>query len=176
MNARIGLGNDLHRLQAGDGLWLGGVLIPCPFSSVAHSDGDVLLHAVTDAILGALGRDDIGQLFPDTADENKGRASADFVKEAVRLMRKDGYRIGNLDAVIQLQAPKFSPHKKEVRENLAHLLGCYGKDVNIKAKTGEKLPPIGTSEAVAADVVVLLIPDASIQNGSDADESVRILP
>jgi len=167
MASRIGLGTDLHRLEPGNGLWLGGVLLPCSLRSVAHSDGDVLLHAVTDAILGALGRDDIGQLFPDTAAENKNRPSTDFVNEAVHLMHADGYCIGNIDGVIQLQIPRFSPYKYDVRESLASLLRCDIEDVNIKAKTGEDLPPIGSSEAISAQVVVLLVPhEEDLEDGA----------
>lgn len=156
MQTRIGLGSDMHRLEPGQGLWLGGIPIPCSYQAVAHSDGDVVLHALTDAILGALGQADIGELFPDTAAENKNRPSRDFVQEAVARMKKAGFAIGNVDIVVQLQAPKFSPYKFYVRESLARLLGCVADRINIKAKTGEGLPPIGTNEAVQATVVILL--------------------
>lgn len=162
MQNRVGIGSDLHRLADGDGLWLGGVLVACEFSSVAHSDGDALLHALTDALLGAIGAGDIGELFPDTLVENKGRASANFVREAVRIATLRGYRPGNIDAIIHLQRPKLSPYKDAIRRKIAEFCGIAVDCVNVKAKTGEELGPVGESKAVAAEVVVLLLP---VENG-----------
>lgn len=154
---RIGQGSDLHRLQKGDGLWLGGVRIPCALASVAHSDGDALLHAVTDALLGALGEGDIGEWFPDSAPENRKRASAEFLQSVLRGMQERGYALQNLDTTIHLQLPKLSPHKAAIRESLARLCGVQSACVNVKAKTGEGLGAVGKGQAVAADAVVLLL-------------------
>jgi len=162
---RIGHGYDLHRLEplapegAGRPFIVGGVLIGgTSFSKgpVAHSDGDVLLHALTDALLGALGQDDIGQLFPDNAPENASRNSADFVREAVKRVAAAGYRISNLDCTIILERPKLAPHKKAIKAKLAALLGVPVAMVNLKGKTHEKVDAVGESRAVEAHIVVLL--------------------
>lgn len=153
---RVGFGTDLHRLSDGAEIILGGVKIPAPFTVVAHSDGDVLLHALTDAILGALAQGDIGEMFPDTAPENAKRDSADFVAAAVNLMQQKNYGIGNVDAIINLQQPKLSAYKNRLRENLAKLLHTGIDNINIKAKTGENLGDIGNSRAISAEVIVLL--------------------
>jgi len=158
MQPRIGFGTDLHRLEIGDGLRLGGIVIPCALRAVAHSDGDALYHAATDAILGALGQPDIGQIFPDTEAQNRSRDSADFLGEAIRRMRAASYQFGNLDAVVTLEQPRLAPHKERMRANLARLCACAPDAVNIKAKTAEGLGPIGESRAVRVDVVVLLVP------------------
>ena len=153
---RSGFGSDLHRLEQGEGLWLGGVLVPCPLRSVAHSDGDALLHAITDAVLGALGEGDIGELFPDTDPANRGRASADFLREALQRVRERGYVLYNLDTTVHLQRPKLLPHKQAIRQSLAELCGVEPEQVNVKAKTGEGMGPVGEGRAVAADALVLL--------------------
>lgn len=172
---RIGHGYDLHRLEPhpplgkGRRMIVGGVLLPDPpkgawregvtgpVGPVGHSDGDVLYHAVTDALLGAIAQQDIGQLFPDTAAENEGRDSADFVLEAMRRVLAAGYRVGNLDCTVVLERPKIGPHKKAIRENLAKLLEVPIDRVNLKGKTHEKVDAVGEGRAIEAHVVVLLL-------------------
>uniref|UniRef100_A0A7N0ZXR9 2-C-methyl-D-erythritol 2,4-cyclodiphosphate synthase n=1 Tax=Kalanchoe fedtschenkoi TaxID=63787 RepID=A0A7N0ZXR9_KALFE len=154
---RVGHGFDLHRLEPGYPLIIGGIDIPHDRGCEAHSDGDVLLHCVVDAILGALGLPDIGQIFPDNDPKWKGAASSVFVKEAVRLMHEAGYEIGNLDATLILQRPKLSPHKENIRANLSHLLGADPSVVNLKAKTHEKVDSLGQNRSIAAHTVVLLM-------------------
>ncbi len=122
----------------------------------AHSDGDVVYHAVTDAVLGALGQEDIGQLFPDDHPRWKGADSRVFVEEAAKRMREAGYVIVNLDVAVVLQRPKLSPHKAAMRRNLAGLLGAAVEDVNLKAKTHERVDAIGEGRAIGCHVVVLL--------------------
>ncbi|XP_074576851.1 2-C-methyl-D-erythritol 2,4-cyclodiphosphate synthase, chloroplastic-like [Curcuma longa] len=154
---RVGHGFDLHRLEPNLPLIIGGIDIPHDRGCEAHSDGDVLLHCVTDAILGALGLPDIGQIFPDSDPKWRGAASWVFVKEAVKLMHEAGYELGNLDATLILQRPKLSPHKEAIRENLCNLLGAHPSVVNLKAKTHEKVDSLGENRSIAAHTVVLLI-------------------
>jgi 2-C-methyl-D-erythritol 2,4-cyclodiphosphate synthase len=154
---RVGHGFDLHRLEPGYPLIIGGINIPHDRGCEAHSDGDVLLHCVVDAILGALGLPDIGQIFPDTDPKWKGAASSVFIKEAVRLMHEAGYEIGNLDATLILQRPKLSPHKERIKANLSELLGADLSVVNLKAKTHEKVDSLGENRSIAAHTVVLLM-------------------
>lgn len=154
---RCGMGSDLHRLEPGEGLWLGGVLVPCALRSVAHSDGDALLHALTDALLGALGEGDIGEWFPDAAAENKGRASREFLLPALARVRERGYFIQNIDTTLHLQRPKLSPHKAAIRQSLADLCDLPAACVNVKAKTGEGVGPVGEGQAYAAEAMVLLL-------------------
>ncbi|KAK7253059.1 hypothetical protein RIF29_37463 [Crotalaria pallida] len=154
---RVGHGFDLHRLEPGYPLIIGGINIPHDRGCEAHSDGDVLLHCVVDAILGALGLPDIGQIFPDSDPKWKGCDSSVFVHESVRLMQEAGYDIGNLDATLILQRPKLSPHKDAIKANLAALLGVDPSVVNIKAKTHEKVDSLGENRSIAAHTVVLLM-------------------
>ena len=123
---------------------------------VAHSDGDVVLHSVTDAILGALGMDDIGQLFPDNDPKWKGADSVIFVQEAVKRMQASGYEVGNMDITVILQRPKLSPHKQAMKEKIAKLLQCDITCVNLKGKTHEKVDAIGEGKAIGCHVVTLL--------------------
>lgn len=166
---RIGHGWDLHRLEplmalggAGQGrpLMVGGVLLATAAEfdrgPAARSDGDVLLHAVTDALLGALALPDIGQLFPDTDEANEGRDSRDFLLAAMAKVRALGYRVVNLDATVILQRPKLSPHKSEIIAALSELLGVDRGQVNIKGKTHERVDAVGESRAIEAHAVVLL--------------------
>ncbi len=155
---RIGHGFDLHRLEPGHKLIVGGEHLQHDRGCVAHSDGDVVYHAVVDAILGALGQDDIGQLFPDSDAKWKAADSRIFMEEAVRRMNAAGYAIGNLDVTVILQRPKLSPHKAAVKANLAALLGCDLSQVNIKGKTHEQVDAIGENRAIACHVVALLTP------------------
>lgn len=154
---RVGHGFDLHRLEPGLPLIIGGVNIPHDRGCEAHSDGDVLLHCVVDAILGALGLPDIGQLFPDNDPKWRGAVSSVFVIEAVRRMKAAGYVIGNLDATLILQRPKLSPHKEAIRANLCELLEADPSVINLKAKTHEKVDSLGENRSVAAHTVVLLM-------------------
>ncbi|WP_432800059.1 2-C-methyl-D-erythritol 2,4-cyclodiphosphate synthase [Poriferisphaera sp. WC338] len=156
---RIGHGFDLHRLEPGHKLIVGGEHLEHDRGCDAHSDGDVVYHSVTDAILGALAMEDIGQLFPDNDPKWKGADSFVFVEEAVRRMREVGYRIGNMDITIILQRPKLSPHKAKIRENLAELLGCDLDQVNLKGKTHEKVDSLGENRSIACHVVMLLVKD-----------------
>lgn len=154
---RVGLGYDRHRLEPGHDLVLGGLRLEHDRGCVAHSDGDVVYHAVTDAILGALALEDIGQLFPDNDPAWRGADSQQFLDQAVRHMRDAGYAVGNLDVTVILQAPRLSPHKQTMRDNLARVLGCDVSQVNIKGKTGEKVDAVGENRAVDCHAVVLLM-------------------
>lgn len=154
---RIGHGFDLHRLEPGHDLIVGGVKLDHDCGCDAHSDGDVLYHAMTDAILGALGLDDIGQLFPDNDPKWDGADSAIFLREAFMRMQAAGYCIGNLDCTVILQRPKLGPHKAAIKANLAELLGCDLSQVNLKAKTHEEVDALGEGRAIACHAVVLLV-------------------
>jgi len=153
---RIGHGFDVHRFGDGDHLMIGGVAIPFGHGFVAHSDGDVLLHAICDALLGACALGDIGRHFPDTDPAWAGADSRTLLREVVTLVGEAGYRIGNLDATVILQRPKLAPHKAAIRSNLADLLGCGADQVNVKGKTHENVDAIGEGRAIACHVVVLL--------------------
>lgn len=155
---RVGLGEDRHRLdEPGTGpMRLGGIVIPHDRGLVGHSDADVLLHAITDALLGALAMPDIGELFPDTADENHNRDSAEFLKLAYEKVRAAGYQLVNLDAVISAQRPKLSPYKQEMRQRIAELLECSIDQIGLKAKTGENIGAVGLQGAIDTRCIVLL--------------------
>ena len=135
---------------------MGGVKIPHDQGLVGHSDADVLLHAITDALLGAAAMGDIGELFPDTNEANRGRDSADMLAQAWSQVAAAGYRIANLDCIIFAQRPKLSAYKNQIRERIAELLKIEPDCVGVKAKTGERVGPVGREEAVLAEVVVLL--------------------
>ena len=160
---RIGHGYDLHRLEplapqgAGRPFVLGGIRFDHDRGPVAHSDGDVLMHAVTDAILGAIGEPDIGQLVPDNAPENDGRDSRAVLEEAARRMRAAGWDVGNMDMTVVCERPKMGPRKREVVENLAHILGVPARDLNLKGKTHERVDAVGEGRAIEAHVSVLLV-------------------
>lgn len=153
---KIGLGYDLHRLVEGRKLILGGIIIPFEKGEDGHSDGDVLLHAITDSILGASGLGDIGSFFPPEEAKWKNADSAELLKTVLKKVYDDGWRINNIDCVIKLEKPKFIPYREEVIESIAKILEVNKEQVFVKAKTGEKLPPIGTSEAIEAECVCLL--------------------
>lgn len=157
---RVGLGYDSHRLGAGGPLRIGGVDIDESADGVhaiGHSDADVLLHALTDALLGGVAAEDIGRLFPDDAEVNRDRDSKDFVAAAIEKVREVGYTIGNVDAVILAQRPKMAPHIDSMRTTIAAMLSCPLSAVGLKAKTGEGVDAVGRSEAIAARVIVMLI-------------------
>lgn len=153
---RIGLGHDRHRLIAGRPLILGGVTIPYDQGLDGHSDADVLLHALTDALLGALALGDIGEWFPNTDPLWAQADSRIFVQAAVAEVTRRGWMIANVDATLHAERPKLSPYKSAIVARVAELLGIACDQVNVKAKTGEKVGPIGRGEAIDADVVVLL--------------------
>lgn len=154
--ARIGIGHDTHRLEPGGPLRLGGVEIPHDRQAVGHSDADVLLHAVTDALLGAAALGDIGQWFPDTDPANRGRDSADMLARVVQAVEDAGYLVVNVDCIVFAQRPKLADHRLAISARLAELLHITHQQVGVKAKTGEKVGPVGREEAIEAQVVVLL--------------------
>ncbi len=154
---RIGLGEDSHRTAEGGPLRLGGVTIECDLHLLGHSDADVLLHAVTDALLGAAGVNlDIGQLFPNTDEANRGRDSGEMLQEAYKVVRGAGYRLVNLDCVVSAERPKIGPHKDSIIQAMAGLIEAEPGQVNLKAKTGEGVGPVGRGESIEARCVVLL--------------------
>ena len=155
-SVRIGHGFDVHALGAGDGLVLGGVTIPCNLVLLAHSDGDVLIHALCDALLGAMGQGDIGTHFPDSDARNQNRDSRDFLRHVKSLMDAGSYRLGNADITILAQQPKMTPHTSAMKELIASDLGTDVVQINIKATTTEKLGFVGRSEGIAVHAVVLL--------------------
>ncbi|KAA8725863.1 MAG: 2-C-methyl-D-erythritol 2,4-cyclodiphosphate synthase [Ewingella americana] len=156
---RIGHGFDVHKFGGEGPLVIGGVRIPYPQGLLAHSDGDVALHAATDAILGAAAMGDIGKLFPDTDPAYKGADSRELLREAYRRVRAKGYTLGNLDITIIAQAPKMAPHIPQMRVFLAEDLECHMDEVNVKATTTEQLGFTGRGEGIACEAVVLLIKD-----------------
>lgn len=153
---RIGFGSDIHRLVENRPLILGGVQIPAEKGAFGHSDADALLHAITDAILGALALGDIGSHFSDKDERWKNADSFVFLAEAARLMKEKNYRAANVDSVIGLEKPKLRPHIEKMRENIARVLEIEIDCVSVKAKTGEKVDAVGNEEAVKAEAVVLL--------------------
>lgn len=153
---KVGLGYDLHRLVPGRKLILGGVTFDFEHGEDGHSDGDVLLHAITDAILGAAGLGDIGSYFPPEDMKWKDADSADLLRTVMADINAAHWKIENIDCVIKLERPKFLPKRQEVIDSVARILGIENSRVFVKAKTGEKLPPVGTSEAVEAECVCLL--------------------
>ena len=154
---RTGMGYDVHRLAAGEELWLGGLLIPHDRGLAGHSDADVALHAVVDALLGAIGEGDIGQHFPPSDPQWKGARSAQFVEHAASLVAKAGYQISNLDLTIICEAPKIGPHRDAMRTNLADLLGVDTGRVSVKATTTERLGFAGREEGIAAQAIATVL-------------------
>jgi 2-C-methyl-D-erythritol 2,4-cyclodiphosphate synthase len=153
---RIGEGWDTHALVVGRPLILGGVAIPHTHGLLGHSDADALLHAITDAVLGAAGLGDIGRHFPDTAVEFKGADSAVLLTEAMRRVHQAGWQLVNVDTTIVAQAPKMAPHISAMRERIALALGVPIEQVNVKAKTAEKMGPVGEGRAIETRAVCLL--------------------
>jgi len=154
---RVGLGTDLHRLAEPGPLVLGNVAIPSEKHAVGHSDADALIHAIIDAILGASGGGDIGRIFPDTDESNRGRDSGEMLKIVWSRVRSEGWKLGNLDCVVHLQRPKLAPHIPQIIDRLGQLLEVPAETINIKAKTGEGVGLVGREEAVAAECVILLL-------------------
>jgi 2-C-methyl-D-erythritol 2,4-cyclodiphosphate synthase len=153
---RIGIGHDTHRLADGGPLRIGGVEIPHDKHLVGHSDADVLLHAITDAILGAANLGDIGELFPNTDELNRGRDSAEMLRLAYDKVRYAGWQIVNLDCIVHAQRPKLLDYKLDIRQRIAEILDLTRDHVGIKGKTGEHVGPVGNEEAIQAECVVLL--------------------
>lgn len=157
MEFRVGLGQDCHRLVVDRPLILGGVHIDHDRGLYGHSDADVLLHAITDALLGAAGLGDIGEMFPDTSPEFRGADSAILLEKALVRVAYEGWKVANLDCTIAAERPKLLPYKPEIRRRIAELLHVPVDLVNIKAKTGEKIGPVGRQEAMTAEAVILLV-------------------
>jgi 2-C-methyl-D-erythritol 2,4-cyclodiphosphate synthase len=155
-NFRIGEGWDVHALVPGRKLVLGGVEIPYNMGLLGHSDADVLLHAITDAVLGAAGLGDIGQHFPDTDVQFKGADSSVLLNEAMRCVRHAGWELVNVDSTVIAQSPKLAPHREAIQTSVAKALGVRIDQVNVKAKTAEKLGPVGMGQSMEARAVVLL--------------------
>jgi 2-C-methyl-D-erythritol 2,4-cyclodiphosphate synthase len=156
MNFRIGEGWDVHALVPGRKLILGGVEIPHNTGLLGHSDADVLLHAITDAVLGAAGLGDIGRHFPDTDALFKGADSSVLLQEAMRRVRDKGWELVNVDCTIVAQAPKLAPHMQAINASVAKAVGVQPDQVNVKAKTAEKLGPVGMGQSMEARAVALL--------------------
>ena len=153
---RIGIGHDTHRLVAGGPLRIGGVVIPFDHHLSGHSDADVLLHAVTDALLGAAALGDIGELFPDTDDFYRGADSGELLAQAYSRVTTSGYRVVNVDCIVFAERPKLSPFKQEIGQRIAAILGVRPDQVGVKAKTGEGLGSVGQMHAIQAQCVALL--------------------
>ncbi len=154
---RIGIGHDTHRLGEGGPIRLGGIEIPHDKHLIGHSDADVLLHAITDALLGAAGLGDIGDMFPDTDEANRGRDSADMLRRAADAVAQAGYRIGNLDCIVFAQRPKLGPVKQHIRDRIGAILDLAPEQVGVKAKTGERLGAVGNEEAIIAQCAALIV-------------------
>src|SRR5262245_50191366 len=153
---RVGIGHDTHRLAEGRPLVLGGVRVEHSRGLIGHSDADVVLHAVTDALLGAAGMGDIGDAYPDTDSAWKDADSRLFLRETLARLNRDGWRVVNLDVIVFAQEPKLGPVKAAIRRSLADLLGVEVGVVNVKAKTGEKVGHLGRAEAIACQAIVLI--------------------
>jgi 2-C-methyl-D-erythritol 2,4-cyclodiphosphate synthase len=153
---RVGIGHDTHRLAEGRPLILGGVRIDHPRGLVGHSDADVVLHALTDALLGAAGLGDIGDAYPDTDPVWKDADSARFLRETLSVLNREGWRVVNVDVIVFAQEPRLGPVKGAIRDRLAALLGVEPGAVNVKAKTGEEVGPVGRAEAISAEAVALI--------------------
>lgn len=156
-NMRVGLGHDTHRLERGGPLRLGGIDIPFDMQAVGHSDADVLLHAVTDALLGAAALGDIGEFFPDTDPAYRGKDSGEMLVVAARAVSQAGFAIVNLDCVVLAERPKLLPHRESIRARIADLLGLDIGQIALKGKTGEKTGEIGRNEIIQAMVVCMLV-------------------
>lgn len=156
MSLRVGFGFDVHRLDEGKSFFLGGIKIPHTKGAVGHSDADVLIHTICDAILGAADLRDIGFHFPDTDDEFKGIDSKILLKDVMNLLRKEGYELANVDATIALQVPKVNPYIPEMKNVLAQTMGVSSGQISIKATTTEKLSFVGREEGISAYAVALI--------------------
>ncbi|MCQ2086979.1 MAG: 2-C-methyl-D-erythritol 2,4-cyclodiphosphate synthase [Bacilli bacterium] len=153
---RVGFGSDIHKLVEGRNLVLGGVVVPSDKGELAHSDGDVVYHAIGDAILGALALGDLGKFFPDSDPKYKGIDSSVLLKELVEKMRQKGYKLGNLDVSISLEKPKLRNYIDEMRANIAKIFGSDIEQVSVKAGTNEGLDAVGQGLAVKADCIIAI--------------------
>jgi 2-C-methyl-D-erythritol 2,4-cyclodiphosphate synthase len=156
MRIRVGFGYDVHQLAEGKEFWLGGILVPHSHGAVGHSDADVLIHVICDALLGAANLRDIGFHFPDTSSDYKGIDSKLLLRDVLKLVRDKGYEVGNIDSTICLQRPKINPHIPEMKQVLAEVMGIPSDDISIKATTTEKLGFVGREEGVSAYATVLI--------------------
>lgn len=154
---RVGIGYDSHRCTPGGPMRLGGVDIPSDVSLTGHSDADAVLHAITDGLLGACGLGDIGEMFPDTAEENRGKDSAEMLAAAVERSLSAGWRVSNVDVTIVAQAPKIGPHRQQMRSRIAQLLSVGDGDVSVKGKTNERMGFVGREEGLAVMCVVAVV-------------------
>ena len=159
MNIRVGFGFDVHRLVPDRELWMGGIRIPYEKGLLGHSDADVLIHAVCDALLGAANMRDIGYHFPDTAAETDGMDSKVILRETIALIATKGYRLGNIDATICAERPKMNPHIPQMQQTMAAVIGCEPDQISIKATTTERLGFTGREEGIAAYAVALIEKD-----------------
>jgi 2-C-methyl-D-erythritol 2,4-cyclodiphosphate synthase len=156
MRIRVGFGYDVHQLAEGKEFWLGGILVPHSHGAVGHSDADVLIHVICDALLGAANLRDIGFHFPDTSADYKGIDSKILLRDVLKLVRAKGFEVGNIDTTICLQRPKINPHIPEMKQVLAEVMGIPTDDISIKATTTEKLGFVGREEGVSAYATVLI--------------------
>lgn len=156
MNFRVGFGFDVHQLADGIEFWLGGIKIEHTKGAVGHSDADVLIHAICDALLGAANKRDIGFHFPDTSSEYKGIDSKILLKRVVEILHEEGYKIGNIDSTISLQKPKINPYIPQMTQVMAEVMGISESQLSIKATTTEKLGYVGTEQGINAHAVVLI--------------------
>ena len=156
MTFKIGQGYDIHRTAEGRKMIIGGVEIPYEKGLLGHSDADVLIHAIIDSILGALGKGDIGTHFPDTSDDYLNIDSAILLKKTMEMLTMEGYRIGNLDSTVIAQKPKLNPHIPTIKARLAEIMGIPQDSINVKAKTEEGLGYIGAGDAISAQAVVII--------------------
>ncbi len=159
MNIRVGMGYDVHRLVPGRELWMGGIRLDYELGLLGHSDADVLLHAVCDALLGAANMRDIGYHFPDTSAETEGMDSKIILRDTIALIATKGYRLGNIDATICAERPKMNPHIPQMQLTMAEVIGCDPDQISIKATTTERLGFTGRQEGIAAYATVLLLKD-----------------
>jgi len=156
MSIRIGIGYDVHQLAENHELWIGGIKIPSPKGSVGHSDGDVLIHAICDALLGALNLRDIGFHFPDTDPEIKGIDSKILLKKTIQIIRRKGYELGNLDSTVCLQYPKLNPYIPKMQETLAKVMNVDVSKISVKATTTERMGFVGEGKGISAYAAVLV--------------------
>lgn len=156
MNIRVGFGYDVHRLVEGRGLWLGGIKIPYSLGLLGHSDADVLIHAICDALLGAANMRDIGYHFPDTAEETHNIDSKILLRKTIELIATKGFEVGNIDATVCAEQPKINPHVEKMKECLADVIGTDIDNISIKATTTEKLGFTGRKEGISAYATVLI--------------------
>ena len=156
MDYRVGTGNDLHRLIPGRPLVIGNISIPFDKGCDGHSDGDALIHAICDALLGAANQRDIGYHFPDNSAENKGRNSADFLRGTMKILDNLGWLVVNVDSTVSLEKPRLNPYIEAIKERLSEIMQLDVSRISVKAKTGEKMGPVGEGRAISVQAVALI--------------------